>query len=105
MLTDSLLNKNFDMNLAPHSTVGWLEGQNSPDDACSPTFRRLLDELDRLGGTRRGRIILLPRGEPNNNIGRSKGADRPMSPRPDSGRNQHLSQVELLLPPVQTGGR
>jgi hypothetical protein len=38
MLTDSLLNKNFDMNLAPHSTVGWLEGQNSPDDACSPRF-------------------------------------------------------------------
>jgi hypothetical protein len=49
MLTDSLLNKNFDMNLAPHSTVGWLDAQNSPDDACYPTFRRPLDELDRLG--------------------------------------------------------
>jgi hypothetical protein len=39
MLTDSLLNKNFDMNLAPHSTVGWLEnGLNFPDDAFGPTF-------------------------------------------------------------------
>src|SRR5580704_10403440 len=50
MLTDSLLNRNFDMNLAPHSTVGWLEyGQNSPDDAFCPTLRRLLDDSAMIG--------------------------------------------------------
>jgi hypothetical protein len=61
MLTDSLLNRNFDMNLAPHSTVGWLEdGQNFPEDAflsnSSPAAGRLGHDRARY----RGRTILTP---------------------------------------------
>ncbi len=41
------------------------------------TFRRLLDELDRFGRTSRGRIILMPRAVPNNNIGQPEGGRPP----------------------------